>query len=260
MSALILSKEELEALLSKLNSWDFYEKAKSMSKKNRVVAIASEILSVYKNQQNKIKKHYYADISTYVFDTNAEVNFLVQNLELLISNAIEIGDDELIIIAHKLREHIEIELTRFNQRKLIENTMKYSGNKTVDEIEQIKEDAIKHVKQTNIDIKTIQGNIMKEAVAITSIIVAIIGFLLTNAGILTAISGDSLFDRSDGILRVLIQVNASMALGISVLMMIAAAFIHKRSSDDECFVLTAKFIVPAIITIIAIITLILTNK
>jgi len=92
-------------------------------------------------------------------------------------------------------------------------------------IKTMQEDVEKNTENT----KKIKGDIMKEAVAISSVIVTIMGFFLTNAGILGAIADGQFVNSGTNILLLLIKINASMALGISVLMMISASFIHKGS-------------------------------
>jgi len=254
MSNLILWKDELCGLLDKLNeNRGFYEDID-------VDVIADMILTVYKDgYNNKLKKHSNADIAKYIDEVSAEINFLTQNLDVLITNELEVNNDELIVIAHALKDQIEVEAARYTYQKLTLNTLEEIKEKA-NQIEKLKEYAIEEIERTKMDIKDIQGTIMKEAVAITSIIVAIIGFLLTNAGILTAIGEGYFFDGNANVLRIVIQINASMVLGISVLMMIAAAFIHKSKSGDGLFISTAKFIIPAIMITVATATLFLLNN
>jgi len=116
------------------------------------------------------------------------------------------------------------------------------------------------------EIKDVKGDIMKEAVAITSIILTVMTFFLANSGILTAIRDSGVVGRRN-IFEILIQVNASMVIGVSTLMMIASAFIHKgrfrnkegrgNKESGGTFLESSQFIVPVIIIIVALIILII---
>ena len=219
---------------------------------------------------------------------------LYGNLDLLLKNAHKVSKPDLVIIAFKLKDHLVLQSSKELQKETVkkhihelntieklkrqfqlvadrneENLIKINETNAKNANHFIKiEEAEKTVTALSektsanlLDIKGVKGDIVKEAVAITSIILTVMTFFLTNSGILTAIRDNVITGRRN-ILEVLIYVNASMLIGISTLMLIAASFIHKGAfcikGEKEAFVRSAQFVMPLIIIGISALILILT--
>ena len=246
MNQAYLSSDEMKDVLNKLNE-DYTSSS--------VEEIENIILETYRVSQDVFRRHPYSAISEYVTE-NEDLVLIFQNLDRLI-NSKKPTDSNSIKVAYKIRDHLEMDDERAGKIGKMQVSLDYA-RKELEEMRELKKEVDINTKQNKANLTTIketQGNIMKEAVAISSVIVTILGFLLTNAGILRVI-GDAEFVGNDtNILKLLLQVNASMAIGLSTLMMVAAAFIHKGNEDYK-FWKTAKFIVPLCIIITSVIVII----
>jgi len=235
MAQRFVTSSELNELLKRLNRQDYSP-----------AEIRLHIIETYESEGH-FKRHTYAGIIDFV-EQHEEINILSKNLQNLIDNVSHHASNyelKSYEIAHKLMDYINTE----NSRKALKDELR--------ELNNLKKDVESFNEATN-KIQEIKGDITKEAVAITSIIIAVIGFLLTNAGILTTISRADFIHSGTNIFHLLMQVNTSMAIGVSVLMMIAAAFIHKKDKDNP-FISTAKCIVPFITIVISGIILFILN-
>ena len=234
MNQAYLSSDEMKNVLNELNE-DYTS--------SPVEEIESIILETYRVSQDIFRRHPYSAISEYVTE-NEDLVLIFQNLDRLI-NSKKPTDSNSIKVAYKIRDHLEMDDERAGKIGKMQASLDYA-RKELEEMRKLKKEVADNTKQNNKNlttIKEIQGNIMKEAVAISSVIITVLGFLLTNAGILRVI-GDADFVYYDtNILKLLLQVNASMAIGLSTLMMIAASFIHK-GNEKYIFWKTTKFITP----------------
>ena len=322
MKPLYLSTEEMTKFLDRLNEKDEF-KARSVENVEKIIleAYTPEAYTPY-DAKDTLRRHSYSDISAYVKETQ-ELVVLFDNLNLLLEHQERVVDQNVINIAYKVRDYLNIEDTRRGQQesarmathqmKLLERKITEINRKNKENFERIKEisgkneeifkriedikdesdisltmlqdistkntENFKKIQDINVknedsrtriqeisdknqanivEIQKIQGNIMKEAVAITSVFITVIAFLIANAGIITAIrEGGFVHDRAR-IFETLIQVNATMLIGVSTLMMIAAAFIHKgtfisedksngKDKDQSIFIKSAKFLIPLIV-------------
>jgi len=184
------------------------------------------------------KKHSNNDVCLYARSKKSELSKILANLKTLIESPDRGINPDVRAIAFKIRDHLRLENIRLsNEEDMENNIIEIDGQinnlmKVKSDVENLENDVKNNATKTSDNLEKIErvkGDIMKEAVAISSVIVTIMGFFLTNAGILRAVGEGQFIGSGTNILLLLIKVNASMALGISLLMMISASFIHKGS-------------------------------
>jgi len=184
------------------------------------------------------RKHSNNDVCLYARSKKSELSKILANLKSLIDSPNRGINPEIRTIAFKIRDHLRLENLRLSNEEDMENNIIEIDNqiknfkKVKSDVESLQTDVNDNAIKTSNNLEKIErvkGDIMKEAVAISSVIVTIMGFFLTNAGILRALGEGEFIRSGTNVLLLLIKVNASMALGISLLMMISASFIHKGS-------------------------------
>lgn len=224
-----LGQEDLRAVLDKLNTNVTMEEAKVF------------ILSIYYLQDGTLKRHSYAHIGEYVKD-NQELDFLFSNLDLLIETYA--GEQRLIKIIFKIKDHLEIEMARQFER--------YDIQDQLTELRELKSNVETLTEKNEInlnEIKNMQGTITKEIVGIATILIAIITLVLGNIGAIEFINenAESLVGSGVTIKSVVFQVNAAIISGVSVLTLLISALIYNDRRRKFCC--TPKFWIPLIVLI-----------
>ena len=252
MSQKYLTPEELEKFLDKLDHehpvkiieriiFNAY-KDKPFNRKKNIVNRYNDVRRVRfrKNQAvaTGFRKHSNNDVCLYARSKKSELSKILANLKSLIDSPDKGINPDVRTIAFKVRDHLRLENIRLSNEEDMENNIIEIDDqigkltKVKSDVKGLQEDVNNNATKTSDNLEKIErvkGDIMKEAVAISSVIVTIMGFFLTNAGILRAIGEGEFIGSGTNILLLLIKVNTSMALGISVLMMISASFIHRGS-------------------------------
>jgi len=221
----------------------------------KIKELEALMLEAYGNDENEsFKKHSYSDIAEYVLKKD-DLDTVLFNINYFLDYPDEVKDKELLDIAHKLRDHIRLEAPRVGLRnQMLQSIDLVNSDRTSVQI--LKEDVEEILEQNKNNlskIKEIQETILKEVIAVASILITIIGLLLTNVSIIPTIRDNEFINSGSNIFALLIQINSTMIIGISALMIIASSFIHK--SADKEFWKSTKFLVPFLIGIIAFIAI-----
>ena len=266
MNSIFLSYDKLEELLNDLDN-----KGLSAEQIEQLIWNAYHIST---DNETLFRRHSYFDISQYV-KNNSELFVIAGNLDILIyhKNGEHKVNTNIAMIAFKLRDHLKIEVVRHGHQRFVRNMQQLADENVTNanhnfkkadekfnlaqekfdlietrlkEIDNLKKEAEEswNLGQLNLDeIQKIQSSITKEVLSIASILITILTFILGNVGIMEVVRDINFTGGREDIICLLIQANSLMIIGISVLMMIVAAFSHKKIIDGK-FHETPKFLVP----------------
>lgn len=230
---LYLTQQELNYILDELNQNIELDVAEKM------------IRDIYVCQDERVKRHSYSYIGEYIRENN-ELDLLFVNLDLLIERLVA-NHSPLANVVFKLKDHIGIELTREFEKEDMKSQIK--------ELEELKVDIQKLIDDNanNIqDIQNIQSNITKEVVAISSVLITIVTFILGDIGAIQFINEKTMALRQSNttLFEFLVQVNLAIIAGVASLMLIVGSFIHKKSEGKFC--LSSKCLVPLGLLIVSV--------
>lgn len=230
---LYLTQQELNSILDDLNQIIELEVAEKLIK------------DIYICGDGRVKRHSYSYIGGYIRENN-ELDLLFANLDSLIERLAE-NEPQLANVVFKLKDHISIELTREFEKEDMKSELR--------ELKELRDD-IQRLTSANTqnieEIQNIQSNITKEIVAISAVLITIVTFILGNIGAIQFINEHTvaLQNSNTTLFEFLIQVNLAIISGVSSLMLIIGAFVHKKSEGN--FFFSSKCLVSLIILIVSI--------
>lgn len=227
-----LGQDELVLVLDKLNTNISLEEAKDF------------VLEIYSHEDGTLKRHSYAHIGEYV-KQNQELDCLFANLDWLIDEYAQ-SEKLLVKIIFKLKDHLEIEMSRqFERDDIQQQLIELRELKT--DVEVLNQENIKNISE----IRNMQGTITKEIVGISTILIAIITLVLGNLGAIQFINENMLSLTESGVTiqYLIFQVNVVIISGVTLLMLLIAAFIHHDNKKSFCA--TSRFWIPIFILVIS---------
>ena len=230
---LYLTQRELNLVLDTLN-------------RNIQLDDAEELIKeVYICEDGRVKRHSYSYIGEYIRE-NQELDLLFMNLDSLIKRLAN-NQSQLANIVFKLKDHISIELTREAEKEDMKSELR-ELKELRDDIQRLTSANTQNIKE----IQNIQSNITKEIVAISAVLITIVTFILGNIGAIQFINEHTiaLQNSNTTLFEFLIQVNLAIISGVSSLMLIIGAFIHKKAEGN--FFFSSKCLVSLIILTVSI--------